>query len=152
MVATTRSSALVSNDSGATWKQAGLPSYLVGIRGSAITPDSGIVIAAREGVFRSGDNGTSWEHVVNGLPGRDITSVSFDVAHKRLLATSDSTGVIFVSSDSGRSWQRGPDSGFPLRRVSVVGGRFVAATPFDGVVVQPEDGNISATAGTGSTN
>lgn len=151
-VATTRSSALVSNDSGATWKQAGLPSYLVGIRGSAITPDSGIVIAAREGVFRSGDNGTSWEHVVNGLPGKDITSVSFDATHKRLLATSDSTGVIFVSSDSGRSWQRGPDSGFPLRRVSVVGGRFVAATPFDGVVVQPEDGNISAAAGTGSTN
>ncbi|MBI3646342.1 MAG: transcriptional regulator [Acidobacteriales bacterium] len=152
MVATTRSSALVSNDSGATWKQAGLPSYLVGIRGSAIAHDGGIVIAAREGVFRSGDNGTSWEHVVNGLPGKDITSVSFDAANKRLLATSDSTGVIFVSSDSGRSWQRGPDSGFPLRRVSVVGGRFVAATPFDGVVVQPEDGNISAAAGTGSTN
>jgi photosystem II stability/assembly factor-like uncharacterized protein len=151
LVVTTRSSALVSNDSGATWKQAGLPSYLVGIRGSAIAPD-GIVIAAREGIFRSGDNGASWEHVVNGLPSKDITSVSFDAAHKRLLATSDSTGVIFVSSDSGRSWQRGPDTGFPLRRVSVVGGRFVAATPFDGVVLQPEDGNISAAAGTGSSN
>jgi hypothetical protein len=69
-----------------------------------------------------------------------------------LLATSGSTGVIFVSSDSGRSWQRGPDTGFPLRRVSVVGGRFVAATPFDGVVLQPEDGNISAAAGTGSAD
>jgi hypothetical protein len=60
--------------------------------------------------------------------------------------------VIFVSNDSGRSWQRGPDTGFPLRRVSVIGGRFVAATPFDGVVLQPEDGNTSAAAGTGNSN
>jgi len=150
MVATTRSVALVSSDSGATWKQAGLPSYLVGIRGSALTSESGIVIAAREGAFRSDDGGTSWEHVMNGIPSKDITSVSFDTSHKRLLATSDSTGVIFVSTDSGRSWQRGPDAGFPLRRVSVVGGRFVAATPFDGVVVQPEDGSMSAAADAGS--
>jgi photosystem II stability/assembly factor-like uncharacterized protein len=152
MVASTHSVAMVSNDSGATWKQGGLPSYLVGIRGSALSSDGGIVIAAREGIFRSGDNGTTWEHVVNGLPSKDITSVSFDATHKRMLATSDSTGVIFVSSDSGRSWQRGPDTGFPLRRVSVVGGRFVAATPFDGVVLQPENGNISAAADAGSTN
>jgi len=150
MVATTRSVALVSTDSGATWKQAGLPSYLVGIRASALTADKGIVLAAREGAFRSEDGGTTWEHVVNGIPGKDITSVSFDQSRKRLLATSDSTGVIFVSSDSGRSWQRGADAGYPLRRVSVVGGRFVAATPFDGVVVQPSDGNISAAADAGS--
>ena len=90
--------------------------------------------------------------MVNGLPSKDITSVSFDETHKRLLATSDSTGVIFVSSDSGRSWKRGPDAGFPLRRVSVMGGRFVAATPFDGVVLQPESGDMSAVAGTGSSN
>lgn len=152
MVATTRSTALVSNDSGVTWKQAGLPSYLVGIRGSAIAQDSTIVIAAREGIYRSADGGTSWEHVVDGLPSKDITSVSFDATHKRMLATSDSTGVIFVSHDSGHSWKRGPDTGFPLRRVSVIGGRFVAATPFDGVVLQPEDGNISAAADAGSTN
>jgi hypothetical protein len=77
--------------------------------------------------------------------------VSFDPAHKRLLATSDATGVIFESRDSGRSWQRGPDSGFPLRRVSIIGGRFVGATPFDGVILQPEGESISAAAGSGST-
>ncbi len=150
VVATTRSRALVSHDSGATWKQAGLPAFLVGIRGSALAADNTIVIAAREGIYRSSDGGTNWEHVVDGLPSKDITSVSFDSRHKRLLATSDSTGVIFVSNDNGHTWQRGPDAGFPLRRVSVVGGRFVAATPFDGVVLQPEDGNMSAAAETGS--
>jgi photosystem II stability/assembly factor-like uncharacterized protein len=151
VVAATRSSVLVSNDRGATWKHAGLPSYLVGIHNAAIASDSQIMIAAREGAFRSGDGGATWEHVVNGLPAKDITSVSLDSTHHRLLATSDATGVIFESRDGGRSWQRGPDSGFPLRRVSVIGGRFVGATPFDGVILQPENESISSAAESGST-
>lgn len=151
VVAATRSSVLVSNDRGVTWKQGGLPTYVVSIRSAAIASDNQIMIASREGAFRSGDGGATWEHVVNGLPSKDITSVSFDSTHKRMLATSDATGVIFESRDGGRSWQRGPDSGFPLRRVSVIGGRFVGATPFDGVVLQPENESISATAEAGST-
>ena len=151
VVAATRSSVLVSNDSGTAWKQAGLPSYVVSIRSAAIASDRQIVIASREGAYRSGDGGATWEHVVNGLPGKDITSVSFDSTHKRMLATSDATGVIFESRDGGRSWQRGPDSGFPLRRVTVIGGRFVGATPFDGVVLQPENESISAAVEAGST-
>ncbi len=149
VVAATRSSVLVSNDTGSTWARAGLPTYVVSIRSAAIASDSQIMIASREGAFRSGDGGATWEHVVNGLPGKDITSVSFDPTHKRLLATSDMTGVIFESRDGGRSWQRGPDSGYPLRRVSVIGGRLVGATPFDGVVLQPENESISAAAGVG---
>jgi photosystem II stability/assembly factor-like uncharacterized protein len=151
VVAATRSSVLVSNDKGATWKQGGLPTYVVSIRSAAIASENQIMIASREGAFRSGDGGATWEHVVNGLPGKDITYVSFDSTHKRMLATSDATGVIFESRDGGRSWQRGPDSGFPLRRVNVIGGRFVGATPFDGVVLQPENESISAAAEAGST-
>jgi photosystem II stability/assembly factor-like uncharacterized protein len=151
VIAATHSSVLVSSDTGKTWKLAGLPAYVVSIRSAAIASDSQIMIASREGAFRSGDGGATWEHVVNGLPGKDITSVSFDPTHKRLLATSDATGVIFESRDGGRSWQRGPDSGFPLRRVSVIGGRLVGATPFDGVILQPENESISAAAEAGST-
>jgi photosystem II stability/assembly factor-like uncharacterized protein len=149
VVAATHSSVLVSSDTGATWKLAVLPSYVVSIRSAAIASDSQIMIASREGAFRSGDGGATWEHVVNGLPAKDITSVSFDSTRKRLLATSDATGVIFESRDGGRSWQRGPDSGFPLRRVSVIGGRLVGATPFDGVILQPENESISAAADAG---
>jgi photosystem II stability/assembly factor-like uncharacterized protein len=151
VVAATRSSVLVSNDSGVIWKHAGLPSYVVSIRSAAVASDREIMIASREGAFRSGDGGATWEHVVNGLPSKDITYVHFDSTHKRMLATSDVTGVIFESRDGGRSWQRGPDSGFPLRRVSVIGGRLVGATPFDGVVLQPENESISAAAEAGST-
>ena len=151
IVAATPSQAMVSTDGGATWKQAALPSYVTSIRGAAMSSEGQLLVASREGIYRSEDGGTTWEHVINGLPAKDITSVSFDSAHKRLLATSDATGVIFESTDGGRSWQRGPDSGFPLRRVSVLGGRFIGATPFDGVVLQPENEPMSAAADAGSS-
>jgi photosystem II stability/assembly factor-like uncharacterized protein len=150
VVAATRSSVFTSTDGGTSWKQGDLPSYVVSIRSAAMSSDGQFVIASREGAFRSGDGGATWEHMLNGIPAKDITSVSFDFAHKRLLATSDSTGVIFVSLDGGRSWQRGPDTGYPLRRVSVVGGRFIGATPFDGVILQPETDPISAAADAGT--
>jgi len=97
IVAATRSSVVVSNDGGATWKQAGLPNYVVSIRSTAIGGEGQFLIASREGAYRSNDGGATWQHIVDGIPAKDITSVSFDSKHKRLLATSDSTGVIFES-------------------------------------------------------
>jgi photosystem II stability/assembly factor-like uncharacterized protein len=150
IVAATRSNVVVSHDGGTSWKQGHLASYVSSIRGLTLTPDGEILIAAREGAFRSADAGSSWEHVMNGLPDKNLSSITYDSGHKRLLATSTATGVVFESRDGGRSWRRGPDSGYPLRRISVVRGRFMAATPFDGVIAQPESDVESASADTGS--
>ncbi len=150
ILAATRSSAIVSSDAGATWIKAGLPNFVVGIRGTAIAADNQLLLAAREGAFRSEDGGATWQHVLSGLPANDITSISFDTTHNRLLVTSDQTGIIFESRDGGRTFQRGPDSGYPLRRVSVMGERYIGATPFDGVIVQPENESISAATMTSS--
>ncbi len=119
---------------------------MTSIRSVTITPDAKILVASREGAFRSSDSGTTWEHMMNGLPDKNISSIAYDGQGKRLLATSTATGVVFESQDGGRSWTRGPDSGYPLRRISVVQGRFMAATPFDGVIAQPGDGSESASA------
>src|ERR1039458_1241260 len=150
VVAATRSAVLVSQDAGAAWESARLASYPINVRGVTVSPDGQIFIATREGAFHSADSGKSWNHVVAGLPDKDITSVAYDGSHKRWLATSGQTGVVFESTDGGSTWQRGPDSGYPLRRISVVHGRYVAATPFDGVIAQPENEAQSANAGSGS--
>ncbi len=150
VVAATRSSVLVSQDEGKTWQHSALASYPINVRGITVAPDGQIFVATREGAFHSGDSGLSWNHVVTGLPDKDITSVAYDGSHKRLLATSGQTGVIFESNDGGRSWQRGPDSGFPLRQISVIHGHYIAATPFDGVISQPDNEPQSANAGGGS--
>ncbi len=152
VVAATRTNVLYSTNSGTTWQQAPLSSYITSIHGVTLTPEGEILIASREGAFRSSDSGATWEHVVNGIPDKNISSIAYDQGTKRLLATSTDTGVVFESKDSGRTWHRGPDSGYPLRRISVVRGRFVGATPFDGVIVQPENEAESASAGFGSSS
>ncbi len=137
MVAATRTSVLFSTDSGVAWRLGSLPSYVTDIRELALTPDQQILIASREGAFRSADSGLSWQRSYNGLPDANISSITYDEPGGRLLATSTATGVIFESEDGGRNWHRGPDAGYPLHSVEVVKGRFIAATPFDGVVLQP---------------
>ena len=152
LVAATRTNVLCSSNNGATWQQAPLSSYITSIHGVELTPEGEILVASREGAFRSSDSGATWEHIVNGLPDKNISSITYDPSKKRLLATSNATGVVFESRDSGRSWHRGPDSGYPLRRISVVRGRFVGATPFDGLIVQPENEAASASAGLGGSS
>ena len=152
VVAATRTNVLYSNNAGTTWQQAPLSSYITAIHGVTLTPEGEILVASREGAFRSSDSGATWEHVVNGIPDKNISSIAYDQGRKRLLATSMATGVVFESKDNGRTWHRGPDSGYPLRRVSVVRGRFVGATPFDGVIVQPENEAESASAGFGGSS
>jgi len=147
----TRSSVLTSTNGGASWQESDtLAPFVSSIRSLTITPEKEIMIASREGAFRSPNAGGGWEHMQNGLPDKNISSITYDQSSHRLLATSTETGVVFESQDNGQSWQRGPDTGYPLRRISVVHGHFVAATPFDGVVVHP-DGDRSASAGVGSS-
>lgn len=136
-VAATRSEVLVSKNAGTDWHLSQVPSALVGIRGVTLTADGKIFVASREGGFRSVDAGTTWERMQNGLPARDISSFAYDQERERLLATSMSIGFVFESTDGGRSWQEGPDSGYPLRRINVMRRRFVAATAFDGVIIEP---------------
>jgi len=145
----THNSVLVSTNNGASWQEASLGSYVSSIRNVTITPDGQIVIASREGAFRSPNFGGGWDRMQNGLPDKNISSITYDANGKRLLATSTETGVVFESQDGGQSWQRGPDSGFPLRAVSFVHGHLLAATPFDGVVVEPANEDQSASTDQG---
>src|SRR6202051_845192 len=57
VLAATRSSVVVSDDNGATWKKGGLPTYVVSIRSAAIASDTQFMVASREGGFRSADGG-----------------------------------------------------------------------------------------------
>jgi len=145
VVAATRSNLFVSTNGGTDWKQAPTTSLVSSIYGVSVTPDSHIFLAAREGGFHSADGGATWEHMMNGLPAKEIGSVTPD--GKRLLATSNASGVVFESYDNGRNWFRGSDSGYTIRALSVVRGRVLAATPFDGVVAQPEKESQSASVG-----
>lgn len=136
LVAATRSEILISADGGMNWRVSPLPLKGVTIHGLTIsTPDSYIFVASREGGFRSLDLGRSWHRMLNGLPEKNVSSISCEQG--LILATSKDTGVVFQSEDQGQSWKRGPDTGYPLLQVKAAGSHLVGATPFDGLVTQP---------------
>ena len=103
VVAATRTNVLYSSNAGTTWSQAPLSSYITAIHGLTVTPEGEILVASREGAYRSSDSGATWEHVVNGIPDKNISSIAYDQGRKRLLATSTATGVAFESKVNGQT-------------------------------------------------
>jgi photosystem II stability/assembly factor-like uncharacterized protein len=138
-VATTNK-VLVSRNGARTWNASrGLPSYVGGIQSLVISPDGEIIIASRKGAFRGRNLGTRWDRMRLGLPSSNLTSVVYDEDKRRLLATIAENTVIFESTDGGRSWHPIADTRYPLRRLSLVRGRVVATTRFDGLIVQADN-------------
>ncbi len=150
VLASTPSSAVLSRDGGATWITLHLPTYVSVVNGSLVVPDDGIWLATREGAARSRDLGATWEHVLGGLPPRQVSAIAYDRQSRRLLAIS-SQGELFLSSDLGRSWQS-RRSGFALRSFAFAPGRLLATTAFDGVVAHPEPQTTQASLGGGESN
>jgi photosystem II stability/assembly factor-like uncharacterized protein len=101
-----------------------------------VDQDRVIWLGAREGVYRSADDGESWKPV-SALPLADVIAIELDEADHRMFAVGASSTNIFESRDSGRSW-RPVNSGWPVRELHVASGRVVAATAFDGVIIQDQ--------------
>ena len=136
LVAATPSEILVTVDGGMNWRVSTLPLKNITIHGLTIsTPENYIFVASREGGLRSLDLGRTWHRMLNGLPEKNVSSISWE--HGLIYATSKDTGVVFQSEDQGQSWKRGPDTGYPLLQVKTAGDRLLGATPFDGLVTQP---------------
>jgi photosystem II stability/assembly factor-like uncharacterized protein len=136
IAAVTRTEVLVSENGGKDWQLSGPAEKFTNIRSLTVTRNAEILIAAREGAFRSSDSGRTWQGFLHDLAETDLSSIWCEDSEGVLLVSSLSTGVIFESHDGGRRWDRGPDSGYPLRSIKLIHGRLVGATPFDGVIVQ----------------
>jgi photosystem II stability/assembly factor-like uncharacterized protein len=148
VVAATLNAVIVSKDSGASWTKAAVPQWVKAIFRAAIAPDA-IWLATREGALRSMDGGATWEHVLGGLPSRNIFTVGYDTYGRRLLATA-STGQLFESRDSGNSWQK-IDSPWQIRNVAPTRDKLLAITAFDGLVMKSETKGVQSAVNAGST-
>jgi photosystem II stability/assembly factor-like uncharacterized protein len=144
VVGIARKGVVVSEDRGNTWFRAQLPKEISGVADVAITNDSKIFIAAREGAYRSEDGGRSW-HYLRRLPVNQLTSIFFDEEGKRLLTTSITTTHLFQSTDDGATWKRA-ETGWIVRGVRSSRGRVIATTAFDGIVAQPDSGTAQQRA------
>jgi photosystem II stability/assembly factor-like uncharacterized protein len=149
LVAATHRKLLASVNGGADWYEAKVPDYVTALRGVTVDGDNTIWLATREGAFRSNDGGDKWEHVLAGLPHKNLLTIAFDEESRRLMATAVGSRDLFESTDSGRSWHR-TAAGFTLRSVVVVHGRLLANTAYDGIVMQPTNEPTAPNAGGGA--
>jgi len=141
---------LISADAGRTWYPANLPDYTSSLFSAAVDRDSNFWIATRGGAFRSTDGGNTWEHVLAGLPGRDVTSILYDREGARLLATAQTN--CFESTDKGRSWHRAGESTWRMHAVTFGAGRIYVSSEFDGVLALPDEtSRADASSGSGSS-
>ena len=132
---------LLSADDGQTWQRPKSVPLRITITGVVITKNDEIIVASDEGVFRSGDLGKSWRRSQRDLADKNIHTIAYDDVAARIFAIAGAKRTVFESNDEGLTWHRGPNSGWPLRSLLVGNGHSVAATTFDGVVIDVKDDN-----------
>ena len=137
-----RNTVAVSVSGGESWLPTKSLDPDFAINSVAVDNSGDVWIAARTGLFRSTDAGDSWKRV-SSLRLANIQTVQFDEENRRVLVTSESSTNIFESGDNGRTWNA-IGAGWRVRNLSVVHGRLMGTTAFDGVVIQPE---VSVAAG-----
>ncbi len=127
---------MLSLDSGATWFPCSHIDSASLINGVFLDRAGNIWVGAREGAFRSTDACDSWQYMRN-LPLSNVASIQYDDENRRFLASGSGSSGIFESTDNGHSWRR-TDSGWQIRDFRSVHGRLIAATAFDGIIMQPD--------------
>jgi len=126
-----------SSDSGRTWAWRDLPLEAGGALRLEIAPGESehgtFVATARNGLFISRDAGANWQQAAAGLPQTPIQDLA--IAGTAFVA-SPTTGGLYLSLDSGRSWSRLPGTiaeGTFSAVATRPGGAAVVAASSDGV-------------------
>jgi photosystem II stability/assembly factor-like uncharacterized protein len=140
MAAARADGAVISSDAGLSWMPMQTPKMLTSIRRVAFSPDGTIWLGAREGVYFTHDQGRTWLWIER-MPFRDVDDLSYDASLGRILVSSESSDQIFAidpKTDGWKLWQ----TGYRIGLVRVAGKRMVATSLFDGVVVEPQAGEV----------
>jgi len=139
-----RDSLMLSEDSGMTWNSIALPGKLTSVHALATSPNGTLWVGGRQGVFFSDDHGHTW-NALDRLPVTNIDNIDYDPSLKRVIITARSSTLIFAVDPAEKSWKWW-DAGWNVRMVHSVEGRLVAASLYDGVVVEPKESEAAGFA------
>ena len=134
--AATSAGILRSVTAGKSWIAVKLPEELKQLAAVAVDGSGRVWVGGGEGVFSSEDAGKSWQ-TLPGLALRDVNSLFYDVASQQVLLTTNRANTIAYSVHLPERTVQYWSTGWNLRLVRPVGDHLVAATLFDGMVVQP---------------
>jgi hypothetical protein len=126
----------LSVNGGAKWLPIALPAALTQVSAVALDGQKNLWVGGREGVFYSPDNGASWK-LVHNLEIPQVDGIYFDRAGNRVLLTTSTSTMVFavqLPDYAVRYWE----SGWKLRFARPMGDHLIAATLYDGIVIQPK--------------
>jgi photosystem II stability/assembly factor-like uncharacterized protein len=132
-----------SSDEAAHWSRQAVPAWVTRIYSVTATNDDTVWIATREGALKwtrhekgtdaTGETGV-WEHVLNGLPAREVTSIRRQ--GELLLAVAAGSKTVYVSRNQGQSWKAEPAAAFEITGASMQGDALYVTTGHNGVLVR----------------
>ena len=131
-----------STDTGRSWSPMQVPTMLTRIHKVLFTPDGTLWLGAREGVYFTSDLGKSWRWIQR-LPFRDVDDMSYDASLNRVLVCSHTSDQIYGIDTKTMTWKWW-QTGYKVESVIRAGDRLVAASLFDGVLVEPVSGGVAA--------
>ena len=136
LVAVREQSLVFSADAGASWHFKPVPNMITRIHRVAFSADGTLWLGAREGAFLTRDLGKTWLWIER-LPFRNITDLYYDSAKDRILATSRESDFIYAIDPAKLTWKWW-QTGYRVNLVRAAQGRLLAASLFDGVLIEPE--------------
>jgi photosystem II stability/assembly factor-like uncharacterized protein len=129
-------SVLFSGDSGATWSPVKLPEELTQVAAVAVEPSGAVWVGGREGVWVSSDAGKSWT-IPHNLYVSTVNNIYYDEPSDRVVVTTGGANSYVFQVKLPKREVEYVDTGWNLRFARYVGDHLVAATLYDGIVVQP---------------
>lgn len=138
-------SAYVSRDKGQTWTSVALPHDITDVYNLTLLPDSSLWLGSHAGALRSIDEGETWQHMLGGLPEKDVLAVRYDAGSQRLLATALYEYGVFESKDNGKTWQKTPNALVSIRWAISYQGHLLAVSTYNGLLLEQSGDPTSAT-------
>jgi len=142
MAAARQDGVVLSSDSGLTWRPMQIPVMLTRIHRVAFSADGTLWLGAREGVYFTHDLGRTWLWFER-FPFRNVDDLSYDAGLGKVLVSSRSSDEVFAIDPKTMNWKWW-HTGYPIALVRAAGKRMVAASLYDGVLVEPQaDGAVT---------
>jgi len=143
MAAARSEGVVLSLDAGQTWEPMSIPTMLTRIHRVLFAPDGTLWLGAREGVYFTHDLGKTWLWIER-LPFREADDLSYDSAAGRILASSRSSDQIYSIDPKNLTW-KWFHTGYNVAHIRIANGRLIAASVFDGILVEPSSSSAHLT-------
>jgi photosystem II stability/assembly factor-like uncharacterized protein len=140
LVAVRQDGAVLSKDSGQSWTPIGIPAMLTRIHCIAFSSDGVLWLGSREGVYFTRDLGRTWLWV-NRFPLNDVDDLTYDAHLNRILVSSQSSDQVYSIDPKSLAWTWA-QTGYRINGLRALGGRLLAASLFDGVLIEPQPATV----------